>query len=103
MFALSGDPHPTVRSALTRSKWASHACPSRELRCGGPYPLVLVIGVLVIAARPGDAFGGTLDDPVGTAVCYRLFRKEPLVAVEVAVDGLRRLAGELRHQLIEPV
>src|SRR4051812_43468510 len=62
-----------------------------------------LLRVVFLISPPPLRLRRPVEDLVGTSVLHRLFGEEPLVAVEVAVDLLGRLARPLAHQLIHPV
>src|SRR6266498_2220453 len=75
----------------------SIALPRLGLHFGGfPIPVLVALARLQALRRPHDHL---VDEAVG----FRLLRGHEVVALRVLVDFLDRLAGVLRHDLIEPL
>src|SRR4051794_10235163 len=99
MLARLGLPQPTNTSAAASTSGAGdNGCRRRLFMCEFPRSVgrsVLVFVPVLLGPAAGGPFGRPVEHAVAAAVVHRLVGEEPLVAVEVPVDLLGALAGEL--------
>src|SRR5438094_112706 len=61
------------------------------------------VAVVIVAGPGAIGFRGLLNNAISASVSHRFFGEEPLVAVKVAMNEIRRFAREVRHQFIQAI